>query len=1134
MVVVLRFVEENKYTFMKFQMASSDYKCGEFEITEQKIVMPCLSKKDRHLYLCQTDYRNEDLSLCEMYKFDIELQEDFDLDILNIKINYYNFQNLNYAFIINFTIKNRPLDDEGGKSKGQSQAREFDPKDPYWAGTKIFQQFFFIGKNLKMMYTVPIENFFVVEMNMIAYNNLRKRRKFVVTVKNKNKTDLITFDLDRGVMDIDTMRNGYLLGGIDFVKTPKGRIILLDLDRINNDLYIIVHDIEKLSTKKIVLPKQLEIIICDTKDFYMFLQTRNTRFGIENNIVNLVNGRIFKSNFFNYDPHQKLLLFSRDNKYYIHRLKFTRYKNVKQSGKRFPIEMSLAQINDMSHMHVSYHSHNLGRFARLKNLPQHEQQNLGRHVDSMGQSIYLKKMHLLNKKIKVLDFHFSTVELNYIYFDAPSPVIQGRTFNFFSYYIKVVNNNLRTNQNDPSVLWFNYLNNRFSPQAQKQLEGCTVIFSFLDTKQWFFCAENVLIARKVVYLPSEDPLILDRFKSYRLAARIFDQDDKPEDFQFQVYLGQYLLVIKKGIQLVSIRFKNLSERRPVKFDVSILSKGKFCRFVGHIVWCFSKVVPRPDSKNLKGLVLTQMENSHFEGSIYLELFMKSGQVFTRKIMSFVPNMENLVYSGAFYMSEFEESVFFTFTDRSGNFYSVKSDKKGYKDKINLPFLKKEMFLDLHFSEITYDSFVILYDNRRAKDLQVWVYSSQSVLYYPAMEYMTEYEGVVTHKVDKLSGTFSVVYRSSGESVRCILFNYNRNPMKRVLRDFEIFKNGCPAQDIFHDLVFYENYLYLSFYCLSTNEYKVFISYIYYGVSLKIEYKKYYYDFSVGRINKDFTFNQTDYYDNIHVQPSPVVYKNRQVTREKIPLESQGLLRLQGDVVKIVMTSDNPYATFYQRITQVDSQSFIHKHKISKEAHFTVMPTLGGHIRVVTDEFIITDYDQQFNNYYYDCEFVRFQAYDFFHMDIDTMYMCKSLKGSFYVFTDFKRVKISVRKGLGNLQPISPDLILVRDSLFICHKTPGDTKVTVSKYVFDNEDFHLIKFVSNSFISSDETSTTFEELSEVKSMYYPEHDMIYFLFDLMHSKHFKIQGFNVGGNFVSMRDNYKLDPEDDTIPLFYLK
>jgi hypothetical protein len=67
-----------------------------------------------------------------------------------------------------------------------------------------------------------------------------------------------------------------------------------------------------------------------------------------------------------------------------------------------------------------------------------------------------------------------------------------------------------------------------------------------------------------------------------------------------------------------------------------------------------------------------------------------------------------------------------------------------------------------------------------------------------------------------------------------------------------------------------------------------------------------------------------------------------------------------------------------------------------------------------------------------------------------------------------------------------------------------------------------------------TSTTFEELSRVMPMYYPEHDTIYFLFDLMHSKNFEIQGYRVEQNFVTMEDNYKLVSEEENVPIYYLK
>jgi hypothetical protein len=632
--------------------------------------------------------------------------------------------------------------------------------------------------------------------------------------------------------------------------------------------------------------------------------------------------------------------------------------------------------------------------------------------------------------------------------------------------------------------------------------------------------------RKILYLPSEDPVILDRFAEITFSDNLVSPGDTRKNFQFYVYLEKYLLVIKDGVELYSILFKGLTHGQHVVFEVFSIMKGKYCEFVEHIIWCYSKVVPDNSKKG--------KNKNYYEDSDYLVLYMKSGKIFTRKILSFIPNMNNLIYGRAFYMSKYEDKVFYTFTSRSSIFYAVKSGPKGYLDKINLPFIKENMYPDLHFREITYDTFYIMYDNWENRDIQIWVYTSQSILYYPAFEYMTDYYEMIKTNVDVYSGTFYVMYTTKNQSVRCILFNFNKNPMKRVLRDFEVFRTGCPSSEINHDMSFIDNYLYLTFLCRVSNEYKIFVSFIYYGISLKIEHKKDYYDFTMGRISREFQYQLTDYYDNINVEVLPVVYKNSLLTKETINLENNGYLRLQGDVVKILMTSDNPFVKFYERVTQVETQVFVHKEPLLDDGKFSVNNTLGGHIRVVTDEYIITDYDRQFNNYYSNCDQVNFQSYEFFHPNIDTLFFCDSLKSSEFIITDFKDVKIIIKEGMGSLSPNLPKLIFIKNSLFICHQTVGSVKVTVSKYLFDKNDLYHIKHVSTVFIDSDVTATTFEELSTVIPMYYPEHDTIYFLFDLMHSKNFVVQGYRVEQNFVTMEDNYKIISDDDNVPIYYLK
>lgn len=758
---------------------------------------------------------------------------------------------------------------------------------------------------------------------------------------------------------------------------------------------------------------------------------------------------------------------------------------------------------------------------------------MGRRKDKLGQSLFIKEVTLLNKKIEFLKFKFATVELNYLYFETPSPLIQGRTYNYFTFYIKIMRNNMQTNQNDSSLYWFNFLNNRFAPRAQKQMSNCTVLYTFFVRKHWFICKENKFMSVKIDFLPQKEPIIMKEFKEYDFTEQVFYKENIYPKENFLIFQGKFILFIKNENALYTTSIGSFSKKSRVNFLSKEIAQNKSCQFLKNVIMCYSKKTPKPYPKDITLDDRRKNRNFHYEKTLFFEIFMKGGQVFVRELSSFIPNFQNLIFGDALFSSVYENNTFFTFTDRAGDFYAVKSGKKEYLEKNFLPSIKKEWYLDLHFAEITHDTFMILYDNWEAQDIFIWVYSGGSLYYYPTLEFMDDYAKLIDYQVDNYSGTFAVTYLNENGSIRCVLYNFNKNPVKRVLRDFEVFKGGCNPRQFYTNIFTKNNLLYLAFLCNYSNEYKVFVSFIFFGVTLKIEYGKDFYDFTMGKISNELTFQQTAYYDNISIETKPVVYKNINLSKDIIKLETEGLLKLQGDVVKILLITSNPYATFYQRITQVDSQTFIHKKKLDQSTKLSVNNALGGRIRVVTDEYIITDVDRQYNNYYSDCELVGFQAYKFFFEEIDTMYVCNSRKGSMKVFTDFGKVKFEVTEGLGSLEVQSPFLIFVRDSLFICDQTPGAIKVTLSKYIFSEKHFSSLKYVSTTFIQSDETSTQFEELSRVIPMYYPEHDMIYFLFDMMHSQNFLVQGYCVEEDFVSVNDHYKIEPDDDTVPLFYL-
>ena len=141
--------------------------------------------------------------------------------------------------------------------------------------------------------------------------------------------------------------------------------------------------------------------------------------------------------------------------------------------------MGLAYIPKLNDIRISPNDYTPNRFSSLKEIPDSLQEVMGKREDSLGQLVFLKQVDFLNRKMKIFRMNFLTIGLHHLYFESPSPLIQGRTSDSFMYYIKIMKNNMNTNFNDSSLMWFNYLNNRFTPLSQKQLEQCTVIHSFL-------------------------------------------------------------------------------------------------------------------------------------------------------------------------------------------------------------------------------------------------------------------------------------------------------------------------------------------------------------------------------------------------------------------------------------------------------------------------------------------------------------------------------------------------------------------------------------------------------------------------------------------------------------------------------
>ena len=466
-------------------MANKFFKCGEFEFAEDRIMMPCISMFDKMLHICETNYKNDDLTICKLYKFDIKIQDDFDYEYLSLRIKYYITSTGKYLSFVNFYIED-------------SDIPKYDFKKIDLKKTDIFQRFFLISDKLQISYDIPIDNFYIDSLYMIASNSFEKIRKLLITSRNGAKLDVIVMNLQRSVLDIDSISQGFFKSGIEMTMAADDIIVFFDTDPVMLNLTITIFDLSKMSSKNIVIDKQIEILDIDIKNDLIFLQTRNTKYTVETFIVNTTTTRIFVSDTLYYQDNQSMILFNRENQFYFNVVQFDVDSNK--------LNIKMFKIFDMNNIFFQYRPRNM-LLETMKNKNE---------VEALIDISY--------KKMPTIAYKANFIDMDFMYTQDKSSIIQGRTFNEFSYYIQILKNNLQTNINDPSFLLFNAVHIRFSEKVSIQLEDCKVMISYSKTRYGLVCKDNTIITKKLKYFPSEKGLTIRQFTKKLLSYNIFKEE----------------------------------------------------------------------------------------------------------------------------------------------------------------------------------------------------------------------------------------------------------------------------------------------------------------------------------------------------------------------------------------------------------------------------------------------------------------------------------------------------------------------------------------------------------------------------------------------------------------------------------
>ena len=1082
-------------------MAGSNFQCGEFEYTGTKIYMPCINKFDRMLHVCETDYHNDDLSVCTIYSFRIGLPIGVSVEDLILRIQMYKNIKGEYLKFVNFTVEEdvtdnimgRPPNPDNQSPNPKNSILDEIPINPQAEGYDFRNHFFSLQKAQNIAYRVPIESFLIDQIYLIASNNYLRERKLLVSGRSGKNLNLMTFNITRGVLDTDSMEQGFLRSGIEFYEVSADKILILDVDGYNNQLIVSVFDLTKLTEKRLIIEKQIELLDSDNKHNMIFLQTRNTRFTVENYIVDMKTGRLFKSEFLKYCPKCTNTIMHMEQQYFLVSL---------EHRKKDKVIFRVARLNSMNRIYFQQRSKDNANFSATKP-----------HIDANNQIIRTAPFQVYNNKFVTLDYKVAFLEDDYLYYSPRSAKIQGRTFVGFSYYIALITNNLQTDEHDSSLFWFNAIKFQLDAKAKQDFQNIRVMNMWYGIRVFFICRDNTARTWKNFGTPGNHVIPVKEFKKFKLSIPIFEESNKEEDFQYMEWYGEYMVILKKQKELFGFKYGNWDPKKPIKVQRLPVPSGVKCKFIEMLMMCFTKqVIQKSQGREWSKSVEARM--SLYENKIFYEFFVKSNHLHHRQITSFIPQLDFLVNGLSFYPSSFEYKSFVSFVPSEKKVVKLMSNSKNYTDNEAIVYIKPEWSPYLTFKEVAYATYIVIYSKKR--HIEIWLERGPNTFSYPTHPYIKNFKRIRHVKVLRSIGCFAIVYETTTAQIRVAIYIFSAAPMKRLLREMRLDPRPCPDYDTFFEMTNYQDKIYFTYVCSSRQIYRTWVSYFFYGVSLQVVPDRPFYNINVGRLDKTFSYVPSNYYKNISVQSEPLVFREMTSKSQTLNLESTGILSLKGDVVDVTLAEKHDHVKLNQRVTLQDTQYYIHSKPFETDQNLNINRRQDGEILIVTDEYLISGVQKQYNNFVYSCKFTPFDLNDFFEQNVDTLYTCLDKAGSNLVITDHADFHIRIPTNDRSL--ISPNLIFIRDYMFIIHKGKGINGAVIEKYLFVEKDLKNPVFIS-SFLVPCSFLPSLLEVSKVYAMYVNKEDKIFIIFDSMQSKGFDIMAYRVTEDFFS-RDDYQ--------------
>jgi hypothetical protein len=1042
-------VNPNKTIYSSlFKLAPPSHNCQFVEIVGTKIFAGCISTLENNIQLCKVDYLENNISECISYNFDYGLQEGEEIKDEKIFMQYFQTPLGHDRFIFNF--KSSQL-------------------------VSLRNKFFIISEKGNYSISIPIQGVILNRIQILKCDEMKNKMELLMSLKNGNKFDLVSFKLKNFIIDKESLRDGLLREMVEWFDWGSNSLVIYEKQTGQNpSLNVILLDMDDLTQKKYVLQGKNDLVLKQFSQGFIFLRLQNLHYGLQDYFINTFSNRFcmfnvpFKSSdawlsFVTFDHIQHIFLFDFKDKFTFSAALFPKFESI---------EISFDEDQDATEWE---------------------------REDDLGQKYIEAKASFKSQGELVYEVDIKIVDDYFIKRGIDGSTIVNRLSNIVPYHLDIERNNLPLDLDDPSVFYFNQID-FFEDELLNYLKEHPIATLFVTKNIHFVSLNMELISvnyRQGLKKYASAPLGISIKKMLGFNINEFKNF---ESIEFTMIMFKFMLVMIDQERLFYLDIEDIyTSSDSILIKEIQLPTNKKCLLKKTLLICYF-----PNDENLNNQVFYKFE--------VIEKLLRYTAVST-----FIPDLSHLLNENSFYYSRFNDGFFTLLVrDSNSNALIVQSDPKKIIGVYKLPFLADNMTDQIDFYQIVKEiQLVVDY----SKSLEIWICHGDQILSYPAQGFLEDFDEYVQTFYKTGLSTFAVMYRTKSGSLRLLVYKLSTSANNRLIKEFMIDQDGCADKDINLRIHNPYEFIYLVYYCNDPQKISVFKYSNKIGVNLILSKDKDIFSVNTGESsNQIFKHENLEYSNHIEASIKKVKIEENKIKVETVDLEENGL-SLSGDIARAEINPEKEDVKFIERI-QLESVENL-KHQISLHQNNLLRFSLNDdQVSIVSDEYILKDKDIQNNNFYRNCMKPKFIILSKNFNKFKNIYLCQSRETLKMFITDFLSIKMRIR--IGERKLVKPNLIVKDDFLYLFNRSEGTSTVSFYKFLQPPKNKNIMTLMSTGQIVNPYISSAYKELECLHLVYSGHLNSVFIFRKYFDSPYLSITEMFLKDDYINYKETQTLE------------